>query len=101
RGLGIINVKDLFGVAAIRDEKVVELVIELATWDPTRDYDRLGIDEQRFNILGVELPLLKIPVSPGRNITSIIEVAARNQLLKIRGHHSAKECRAKRGEELQ
>jgi HPr kinase/phosphorylase len=100
RGLGIINVKDLFGVAAIRDEKVVELVIELAAWDAQRDYDRLGIDEERFNILGVELPLLRIPVSPGRNITSIIEVAARNQLLKIRGHHSAKEFRAKLDAEL-
>ena len=100
RGLGIINIKDLFGVAAIRDEKVIELVIELAAWDPQRDYDRLGIDEERFNILGVELPLLRIPVSPGRNITSIIEVAARNQLLKIRGHHSAREFRAKLDAEL-
>ena len=100
RGLGIINIKDLFGVAAIRDEKVVELVIELAAWDPTRDYDRLGIDEEKFSILGVELPLLRIPVSPGRNITSIIEVAARNQLLKVRGHHSAREFREKLDEEL-
>lgn len=100
RGLGIINIKDLFGVAAIRDEKVIELVIELATWDPARPYDRLGIEEEKFTILGVELPLLRIPVSPGRNITSIIEVAARNQLLKIRGHHSAREFREKLDEEL-
>jgi HPr kinase/phosphorylase len=100
RGLGIINIKDLFGVAAIRDEKVIELVIELAAWDPTRDYDRLGIDEEKFTILAVEIPLLRIPVSPGRNITSIIEVAARNQLLKIRGHHSAKEFREKLDQEL-
>ena len=100
RGLGIINIKDLFGVAAIRDEKVVELVIELASWDPARAYDRLGIDDERFNILGVQIPLLRIPVSPGRNITSIIEVAARNQLLKIRGHHSAKEFRQKLDAEL-
>lgn len=100
RGLGIINIKDLFGVAAIRDEKVVELVIELAAWDPARPYDRLGIEEEKFTILGVELPLLRIPVSPGRNITSIIEVAARNQLLKIRGHHSAREFRQKLDEEL-
>lgn len=89
RGLGIINIKDLFGVAAIRDEKVIELVIELVGWDPDQAYDRLGIDEERFAILGTEIPLLRIPVSPGRNITSIIEVAARNQLLKIRGHFSA------------
>ena len=90
RGLGIINIKDLFGVAAIRDEKVIELVIELVAWETDRPYDRLGIDEERFSILGTEIPLLRIPVSPGRNITSIIEVAARNQLLKIRGHHSAR-----------
>ncbi len=100
RGLGIINIKDLFGVAAIRDEKVLELVIELASWDPARAYDRLGLDEERFTILGVELPLLRIPVSPGRNITSIIEVAARNQLLKVRGHHSAREFRQKLDAEL-
>ncbi len=100
RGLGIINIKDLFGVAAIRDEKVLELVIELAAWDPARSYDRLGLDEERFNVLGVELPLLRIPVSPGRNITSIIEVAARNQLLKIRGHHSAREFQQKLDTEL-
>jgi HPr kinase/phosphorylase len=100
RGLGIINIKDLFGVAAIRDEKVIELVIELAGWDPNRVYDRLGIEEEKFSILDVELPLLRIPVSPGRNITSIIEVAARNQLLKIRGHHAALEFRQKLDEEL-
>ena len=100
RGLGIINIKDLFGVAAIRDEKVIELVIELAAWDPARAYDRLGLDEERFNILGVEITLLRIPVSPGRNITSIIEVAARNQLLKIRGHHSAREFQKKLDDEL-
>ena len=91
RGLGIINVKDLFGVAAVRDAKKVELCVELVEWDEDEEYDRIGLDEVKYPILGVEIPLLRIPVRPGRNITTIIEVAARNQLLKLRGHHSARE----------
>ena len=91
RGLGIINIKDLFGVAAIRDRKLVEIVVELVEWNPIYEYDRLGIDEHKYTILEVPLPYLKIPVSPGRNITTIIEVAARNNLLKQRGKYSSKE----------
>ena len=91
RGLGIINIKDLFGVAAVRDRKKIELVIELVEWDPHREYDRLGVEERFFNIVGVDLPLSTIPVRPGRNITTLVEVAARNHLLKLQGHHSAKE----------
>jgi Hpr(Ser) kinase/phosphatase len=91
RGLGIINVEDLFGVAAIRDRKVIEIVTELVDWDPKEEYDRLGIEEQTFPILDVRIPYLKIPVRPGRNVTTIIEVAARNHLLKQRGHFSAQE----------
>ncbi|HXU80527.1 MAG TPA: HPr kinase/phosphorylase, partial [Polyangia bacterium] len=90
RGIGIINIKDMFGVAAVRDEKKVELVLELIRWDET-DIDRLGIDEMVYNILDVTVPLLRIPVSPGRNVSSLIEVAARNRLLQVRGHHSARE----------
>ena len=91
RGLGIINIKDLFGVAAVRDEKRIELVLELIRWDQTDAHDRLGLDEMVYPILEVQVPLLRIPVSPGRNVSSIIEVAARNQLLQVRGHHSARE----------
>ncbi len=91
RGLGIINIKDLFGVAAVRDMKKIELVVELVEWREDEEYDRLGIDELKYTVLEVELPMLRIPVRPGRNMTSIIEVAARNQLLKVQGHHSAKE----------
>jgi HPr kinase/phosphorylase len=91
RGLGIINIKDLFGIASVRDTKKIELVIELADWDPTEEYDRLGTDELSYDILGTRLPRLRIPVRPGRSISTIIEVAARNQLLKQRGHHSARE----------
>ena len=91
RGLGIINIKDLFGVAAIRDRKKIEIVLELCEWDPNVEYDRLGVEERKFRILDVEIPMLVVPVRPGRNMTTIVEVAARNHLLKLQGHHSAKE----------
>lgn len=91
RGLGIINIKDLFGISAVRDTKKIELVIELAEWDASEEYDRIGLDEHRYSILDLELPMLRLPVRPGRNIASIIEVAARNQLLKFQGHDSARE----------
>ncbi len=91
RGLGIINIKDLFGVAAIRERKKIEIVLELVEWDPHVEYDRLGVEEKRFRILDVEVPMLIVPVRPGRNMTTIVEVAARNHLLKQQGHHSARE----------
>jgi len=89
RGLGIINIKDLFGIASVRDSKKIELVIELVEWNPHEEYDRLGLDERRYTIVDVEIPMLVVPVRPGRNMTTIIEVAARNHLLKLQGHHSA------------
>ncbi len=91
RGLGIINIKDLFGVASIRERKKIEIVLELVEWDPSVEYDRLGVEEKKFRILDVEIPMLIVPVRPGRNMTTIVEVAARNHLLKLQGHHSAKE----------
>lgn len=95
RGLGIINIKDLFGVSSIREKKIIDMVLELLEWNPDQEYDRLGIDDQVQTILGVDLPHLKIPVRPGRNLTSIIEVAARNFLLKGMGYHSAREFHEK------
>lgn len=95
RGLGIINIKDLFGVASVRDQKMIELVIELVDWKSKQEYERLGIDEKTHEILGVPIPFLKIPVRPGRNLTAIIEVAARNQLLKLKGYYSAQEFQEK------
>ncbi len=91
RGLGIINVKDLFGIAAVRDRKKIELVVELVEWDPEARYDRLGIEEKTFEILDENIPEITIPVRPGRSMTTIIEVAARNHLLKLQGHHSARQ----------
>jgi HPr kinase/phosphorylase len=91
RGLGIINIKDLFGVAAVRETKKIELVIELVDWAEDEEYDRLGLDELRYDVLGLTIPMLRLPVRPGRSICTIIEVAARNQLLKAQGHHSARD----------
>ncbi len=91
RGLGILNIKDLFGVAAVRDKKKIELIIELVEWTPNAEYDRLGLDEKMMSLVGVDAPLSVVPVRPGRNMTTIVEVAARNHLLKLRGHHSAQE----------
>ena len=91
RGLGIINIKDLFGVASIRERKKIEIVMELVEWDPSVEYDRLGVEDRKYRILEVEVPMLVVPVRPGRNMTTIIEVAARNHLLKQQGHHSALE----------
>ena len=86
---GIINIKHLFGVAAIRERKKIDLVIELVEWQDAQEYDRLGLEESNYELLGVKLPLQTIPVRQGRNITTIVEVAARNQLLKEMGYHSA------------
>jgi HPr kinase/phosphorylase len=90
RGLGVINVKELFGIASTRSSKRVELVVQLERWVPTREYERLGLDDAFYEILGLRVPLLKMPVAPGRNIAILVEVAARNQLLRQRGHHAAR-----------
>jgi HPr kinase/phosphorylase len=88
RGMGILNITDLFGVAAVRDNKKIEVVVELSDVRED-DYDRLGTENNVWPILGVDIPLSRIPLRAGRNIASLIEVVARNQLLKYRGHDSA------------
>ena len=93
RGLGIINVKDLFGIAAVRETKKIELVIELREWSAEEEYDRLGFDDHFDRILDVAVPAVQLPVRPGRNLATLIEVAARNQLLKLQGTHSARAFR--------
>ena len=90
RGLGLINVKDLFGIASTRSSKRVELVVQLERWDPAREYERLGLDDEFYEVLGLRVPLIRMPVAPGRNIAILVEVAARNQLLRARGHHAAR-----------
>lgn len=100
RGLGIINIKDIFGNTAVRIEKQIDMVVSLVEWEPNHEYDRLGFDKEIFQILDVELPMVKLPVTPGRNMTTIIEVAARNHILRIMGRNPALEFERSLKEEI-
>jgi HPr kinase/phosphorylase len=100
RGLGLINVQDLFGVASTRSSKRVELVVQLERWEHGREYDRLGLDENFYETLGVRIPMIRMPVAPGRNVAILVEVAARNQLLRARGHHAARRLVSRLNEHL-
>lgn len=100
RGLGIINVKDLFGLAAVRERKSIDLVIDLEPWDENRAYDRLGLDETVFKILETPCPYIKMPVALGRNLSILVEIAGRNHVLKLQGHHSAREFARRLEEQL-
>jgi HPr kinase/phosphorylase len=91
RGLGIINVRDIFGIGSVRNRKRIELIVLLEEWDSSKEYDRLGMEENVYNVLDTEVPFLTIPVRPGRNIPIIIETAALNQRLKKMGVFSARE----------
>jgi HPr kinase/phosphorylase len=91
RGLGILNIKDLFGVTSIRERKRIDVVVKLVEWSRETEYDRLGLEERYHPILGVPIRELVVPVRPGRDMASILEVAARNELLKYAGHHAARE----------
>jgi len=101
RGLGLINVQDLFGVASTRTSKRVELVVQLERWEHGREYDRLGLDESYYELLGIRIPMIRMPVAPGRNIAILVEVAARNQLLRARGHHAARRLVERLNEQLE
>lgn len=84
RGVGVINVRNMYGVRGVLTEKSIDLVIHLEKWEEKKEYDRLGDDKLKENILGVDVPKLLIPVMPGRNIAIVVEVAARNlQLIKL------------------
>lgn len=91
RGMGIINVRDIFGIRSVRNRKRIELVVLLEEWDDAREYDRLGLEEKKYTILDIEVPYMLVPVRPGRNIPVIIETAALNQRLKKMGVFSARE----------
>lgn len=91
RGLGIINVQDLFGLASVRERRPLDLVVELEHWNEDVAYDRLGLDETVFNILDSPVPYIRMPVALGRNVSILVEIAARNHVLKMQGHDSAQE----------
>ena len=91
RGIGIVNVVQLFGVKAFKENKKIMLVVDLELWDNSINYDRLGLDEETLTYFDTEVAHVRIPVSPGRNIASLVEVAAMNARLKYLGTNSAKE----------
>jgi HPr kinase/phosphorylase len=90
RGLGIIDVQSIFGIRSIRGQKRVEVEVHLTDWSDARDYERLGMDEQTVRHLEVDIPLVTIPIFPGKNITVIAEVVALNHLVKVYGYHPAR-----------
>jgi HPr kinase/phosphorylase len=90
RGLGVLNVKQLFGIRAVRKSKNVELIVKIEMLDPQKEYDRTGLDRSVVNILGIEAPFIVIPVVPGKNISPLVEVAALDYLLKRYGFDAAR-----------
>lgn len=100
RGLGILNVRDLFGATSVLDECPIDLVVELCPWRDGEAYERLGLEQLTHDLLGVQIPKLRVPVRAGRPIGVILEVAARNELLKRAGHHSAKRFAAQLADTL-
>lgn len=91
RGIGIINVARLYGVGSVKVSESIDLVVQLEAWDPTKNYQRTGLETETYNILGVNLPCTAIPVSPGRNLAVILETAAINNRQKKMGYNAAKE----------
>ena len=91
RGIGIINVAKLFGMGAVRDQNEINMVVNIVPWNTQQAYDRLGLDEQYEEILGVKIPKNTIPITPGRNLALILEVAAMNNRQKKMGYNAAVE----------
>ena len=91
RGIGVINVAKLFGMAAIKTETAIDQVINIVPWSSEQMYDRLGLEEQHMDLLGVKVPAITIPVKPGRNLAIILEIAAMNSRQKKMGYNAAAE----------
>lgn len=97
RGIGIINVRRIFGMGAVKMTEQIDMIIQMEQWDSKKVYDRMGMDNEYAEILGNQVPLLNIPVKPGRNLAIIIEVAAMNNRQKDMGYNAAKELLEKLG----
>lgn len=95
RGIGIINVAHLYGAVCVRDNKSIDIVVKLETWDDQHFYDRVGVDEKYCDILGVQVPYHVLPVKPGRDVVLLLETIALNHRLKKMGYNSAKEFNSK------
>ncbi|HWL87588.1 MAG TPA: HPr(Ser) kinase/phosphatase, partial [Polyangiaceae bacterium] len=100
RGLGVLNVQALFGVTSVRERKRIDVVVRLADWDERVEYDRLGLEEKFFPILGTPIRELTVPVRPGRDMGSILEIAARNELLRRAGTDSSREFKDRLEQQL-
>lgn len=91
RGVGIVDIRHLFGVSAVIDKKKIDLVIELFDWDTSLECERVGLREDKFKVLSVDLPFVRIPISSGKNVSAIIELACRNFILRRQGINTAVE----------
>jgi HPr kinase/phosphorylase len=91
RGIGIVDVSRIFGMGAVKDTEKIDMVIQLENWVEGKMYDRMGLDEEKIDILGISLPSLTVPVKPGRNLAVIIEIAAMNNRQKKMGYNTAEE----------
>ena len=91
RGIGIVNVRRIFGIGAVKETADIDMVVNIENWDTSKTYDRLGMDTQYTDILGVKLPSITIPVKPGRNLAVILEVAAMNNRQRRMGYNAAEE----------
>jgi len=90
RGLGLIDIQALFGISAVCTVKQIGLVVQLERWEDRAEHERLGLDDQWYALVGVRLPLVRMPVAPGRSVATLVEVAARNELLKAQGYNAAR-----------
>ncbi len=100
RGIGIVDVKNIFGMGAVKDSENIDMIIHLETWDRNKQYDRLGLVDEYTNILGLDIPSLTIPVRPGRNLAVIFEVAAMNNRQKRMGYNAAEELNRRITEQM-
>ena len=94
RGIGVIDIKAMYGIGAVAFSKSIDLIIELETWDENKAYDRIGLQDDEIEIMGVRVPHQTMPIKPGRNLAIIVEVAARNFSLKRAGYNAARELTA-------
>ena len=95
RGIGIVDVRRLFGVESVKDTERIDMVINLEPWDSEKMYDRFGLEDETMEILGIKVPALTIPVHPGRNLAVVLEVAAMNNRQKKMGYNTAEEFNKK------
>jgi HPr kinase/phosphorylase len=91
RGIGIVDVRRIFGMGAVKETEKIDLIINLEPWVQGKMYDRLGLDQETTDILGIEVPTTTIPVKPGRNLAIIMEIAAMNNRQKKMGYNTAEE----------